>query len=154
MRAGIWKRQPISCAAEKEWVCFFFCSCQFLSAGLQSLPETGDCRNMLGGKTAYMPSHYTNLIFFASIFVGVCAGLITGCIGAGGGFIIAPALMSAGVKGILAVGTDLFHIFAKAIMGSVLHRKLGNISVSLAGTFLIGSIAGATHGRYVEQISL
>ena len=104
--------------------------------------------SVLGGKSAYMPSHYTNLIFFASIFVGLCAGLITGCIGAGGGFIIAPALMSAGVKGILAVGTDLFHIFAKAIMGSVLHRKLGNISVSLAVAFLIGSIAGATVGGW------
>ena len=61
------------------------------------------------------------------------AGLITGCIGAGGGFIIAPALMSAGIKGILAVGTDLFHIFAKAIMGSVIHRKLGNVSVPAGG---------------------
>ena len=87
----------------------------------------------------------------ASVAVGVVAGLITGCIGAGGGFIIAPALMSAGVKGILAVGTDLFHIFAKAIMGSVLHRKLGNISVSLAATFLIGSIAGATVGGYINR---
>jgi uncharacterized membrane protein YfcA len=105
----------------------------------------------LGGKNAYMPSHYTNLIFFASVFVGLCAGLITGCIGAGGGFIIAPALMSAGVKGILAVGTDLFHIFAKAIMGSVLHRKMGNISVSLAVTFLIGSITGATLGGWLNR---
>jgi uncharacterized membrane protein YfcA len=105
----------------------------------------------LGGKSAYMPSHYTNLIFFASVFVGLCAGLITGCIGAGGGFIIAPALMSAGVKGILAVGTDLFHIFAKAIMGSVLHRKLGNISVSLAIFFLIGSIVGATVGGMLNR---
>jgi len=107
--------------------------------------------DFLGGKKAYMPSHYTNTIFFASIFVGVCAGLITGCIGAGGGFIIAPALMSFGVKGILAVGTDLFHIFAKAIMGSVLHRKLGNISASLAVTFLIGSIAGATVGGMLNR---
>jgi uncharacterized membrane protein YfcA len=107
--------------------------------------------NALGGKSAYMPSYYTNLIFFASIFVGLCAGLITGCIGAGGGFIIAPALMSAGVKGILAVGTDLFHIFAKAIMGSVLHRKLGNISVSLAVTFLIGSLVGATLGGMLNR---
>ena len=107
--------------------------------------------NVLGGKNAYMPSHYTNLIFFASIFVGLCAGLITGCIGAGGGFIIAPALMSAGVKGILAVGTDLFHIFAKAIMGSVLHRKLGNISVSLAVTFLVGSLTGATLGGMLNR---
>jgi uncharacterized membrane protein YfcA len=49
------------------------------------------------------------------------------------------------------VGTDLFHIFAKAIMGSVLHRKLGNISVSLAGTFLVGSIAGATLGGMLNR---
>jgi uncharacterized membrane protein YfcA len=111
----------------------------------QALPR------ILGGKQAYGPAFYTTTIFVASIAVGVVAGLITGCIGAGGGFIIAPALMSAGVKGILAVGTDLFHIFAKAIMGSVLHRKLGNISVSLAITFLIGSIAGATVGGSLNR---
>jgi hypothetical protein len=107
--------------------------------------------DFLGGKSAYGPSHYSNLVFGASILVGLCAGLITGCIGAGGGFIIAPALMSVGVKGILAVGTDLFHIFAKAIMGSVLHRKMGNISVSLAVTFLIGAISGSTVGGYINR---
>jgi len=106
----------------------------------------------LGGKHAYSPSFFTMKIFIASILIGLCAGLITGCIGAGGGFIIAPALMSAGIKGILAVGTDLFHIFAKAIMGSVLHRKLGNISVILALTFLIGSIGGATLGGWINRV--
>ncbi len=106
----------------------------------------------LGGKTAYSPSFFTTGIFVSSIFIGLCAGLITGCIGAGGGFIIAPALMSAGIKGILAVGTDLFHIFAKAIMGSVLHKKLGNISVSLAIIFLIGSMFGATLGGWINRV--
>ena len=111
----------------------------------------GSLPGMIGGKTAYAPAFYTPTIFFASIGVGIVAGLITGCIGAGGGFIIAPALMSAGVKGILAVGTDLFHIFAKAIMGSVLHRKLGNVSVPLAVVFLLGSIGGATLGGWVNR---
>lgn len=111
----------------------------------------GQLPGMIGGKTAYAPAFYTPTIFFASIGVGIVAGLITGCIGAGGGFIIAPALMSAGVKGILAVGTDLFHIFAKAIMGSVLHRKLGNVSVALAVVFLLGSIGGATLGGWVNR---
>jgi len=75
-----------------------------------------DAADMLGSKTAYAPAFYSTNIFLISIAIGLCAGLITGCIGAGGGFIITPALMAAGVKGILAVGTDLFHIFAKAIM--------------------------------------
>ena len=107
---------------------------------------------LLGGKEAYNPAFYSSGIFIVSILVGLMAGLITGCIGAGGGFIIAPALMSAGVKGILAVGTDLFHIFAKAIMGSVMHRKLGNVSVPLALVFLIGSAIGATMGGMINRV--
>jgi len=111
-----------------------------------ALPE------LLGGKKAYSPAFYSGGVFVVSILIGMGAGLITGCIGAGGGFIIAPALMSAGIKGILAVGTDLFHIFAKAIMGSVLHRKLGNVSVGLAVVFLIGAIFGATFGGIINRV--
>jgi uncharacterized membrane protein YfcA len=107
--------------------------------------------DILGGKTAYAPAHYTNTILIASVVVGMAAGLITGCIGAGGGFIIAPALMAAGVKGILAVGTDQFHIFAKAIMGTVIHKKLGNVCIGLAVAFVIGSILGATTGGYIQR---
>ena len=106
----------------------------------------------LGGKKAYSPAFYGTFIFIVSIAIGLAAGLITGCIGAGGGFVIAPALMSAGIKGILAVGTDLFHIFAKAIMGSVIHRKLGNVSVPLAAVFLIGAIIGATVGGLINRL--
>jgi len=108
--------------------------------------------DLLGGKKAYSPAFYGTGIFIVSILIGLGAGLITGCIGAGGGFIIAPALMSAGIKGILAVGTDLFHIFAKAIMGSVIHRKLGNVSVPLAAVFLIGAIIGATFGGLINRM--
>ncbi len=108
--------------------------------------------DVLGGKKAYSPAHYSTWIFIVSILIGLGAGLITGCIGAGGGFIIAPALMSAGIKGILAVGTDLFHIFAKAIMGSVIHKKLGNVSVPLAVVFLIGAILGASAGGLINRI--
>jgi uncharacterized protein len=107
--------------------------------------------DVLGGKKAYSPAFYSIGIFMVSILIGLGAGLITGCIGAGGGFVIAPALMSAGIKGILAVGTDLFHIFAKAIMGSIIHRKLGNVSVILAVVFLIGAILGATVGGIVNR---
>jgi uncharacterized membrane protein YfcA len=112
----------------------------------EALPE------VLGGKKAYSPAHYSLGIFVISILIGLGAGLITGCIGAGGGFVIAPALMSAGIKGILAVGTDLFHIFAKAIMGTVIHRKLGNVSVPLAVVFLIGAIIGATAGGIINRV--
>lgn len=110
-----------------------------------------DLPAILGGKSAYAPAFYDPKIFLISIVIGLCAGLITGCIGAGGGFIITPALMSAGVRGILAVGTDLFHIFAKAIMGTAIHKKLGNVSVGLAVAFVLGSFIGVSGGGVLNR---
>jgi uncharacterized membrane protein YfcA len=107
--------------------------------------------DLLGGKKAYAPAFYSTSIFLVTILIGLVAGLITGCIGAGGGFVITPALMSAGIKGILAVGTDLFHIFAKAIMGTAVHKKLGNVNARLAVTFLIGSVMGVVVGGSINR---
>jgi hypothetical protein len=107
---------------------------------------------LLGGKEAYAPSFYSPMIFLISMAIGLAAGLITGCIGAGGGFIVTPALMAAGVKGILAVGTDLFHIFAKAIMGTTVHKKLGNVSWKLAIAFLLGSGGGTFVGGAINRV--
>jgi uncharacterized membrane protein YfcA len=110
-----------------------------------------EASDMIGAKTAYAPAFYATNIFLVSIAIGLCAGLITGCIGAGGGFIITPALMAAGIKGILAVGTDLFHIFAKAIMGTAVHKKLGNVSGKLAIAFLAGSAGGTFIGGSINK---
>jgi len=118
---------------------------------LISVAFADDMPAILGGDKAYSPAFYSTSIFVVSIAIGLCAGLITGCIGAGGGFIITPALMSAGVKGILAVGTDLFHIFAKAIMGTAVHKKLGNVSVGLAIAFLVGSGIGVVGGGKINR---
>ncbi|MCL6560388.1 MAG: sulfite exporter TauE/SafE family protein, partial [Firmicutes bacterium] len=111
----------------------------------------GALPGFIGGKSSYGPSFFTPMTFYGSIAVGICAGLITGCIGAGGGFVITPALMSLGVKGILAVGTDMFHIFAKAIMGTTVHKKLGNVHVGLAIAFLVGSGLGVTGGGIINR---
>jgi uncharacterized membrane protein YfcA len=110
-----------------------------------------EAADVIGGKEAYGPAHYSTIVFLISMGIGLGAGLITGCIGAGGGFIITPALMAAGVKGIMAVGTDTFHIFAKAIMGTTVHKKLGNVSLGLAVTFVVGSTLGATLGGWINR---
>ena len=130
---------------KKMWLLFLL----LLPIVIVSLADAG---NMLGGKTAYAPAFYSTSIFMVSIAIGLAAGLITGCIGAGGGFIITPALMAAGVKGILAVGTDVFHIFAKAIMGTTVHKKLGNVSVKLAMAFLVGSAGGTFIGGWINRL--
>lgn len=116
-----------------------------MTASAETLPK------VLGGKEAYAPVHSTFEMLAMSIFIGFIAGLVTGCVGVGGGFIITPALMSVGVKGILAVGTDQFHIFTKSIMGTVVHKKLGNVCVPLALAFVVGTVSGATVGGTINR---
>lgn len=107
-----------------------------------------------GGKDAMLPAKANWSMFYGSIFVGLIAGLITGVIGAGGGYVLTPALMSFGVRGIMAVGTDQFHLFAKAIMGTTLHSKLGNVNVRLAVWFVVGSFVGVTLGGELNRAIL
>ena len=118
------------------------------SQAAQILPEKIP---ILGGSRAFMPSFVTETMFFGSILVGLIAGLITGVIGAGGGYILTPALMSFDVRGIMAVGTDQFHLFAKAIVGTVIHRRLGNVHLGLAAWFVVGSLVGVTAGGTINR---
>jgi uncharacterized membrane protein YfcA len=106
---------------------------------------------ILGGSKAYLPIFVTPTMFYGSILIGLLAGLITGVIGAGGGYILTPALMSFGVKGIMAVGTDQFHLFAKAIIATTIHKKLGNVNLRLALWFVVGSFFGVTLGGKINR---
>ncbi|PMP84934.1 MAG: hypothetical protein C0174_05970, partial [Thermodesulfobium narugense] len=62
----------------------------------------------IGGGHAYMPAVATTQMLLGILVIGLLSGLITGVIGAGGGYVLTPALMTLGVKGIMAVGTDQF----------------------------------------------
>ncbi|OOG23543.1 hypothetical protein B1C78_11040 [Thioalkalivibrio denitrificans] len=134
----------------RRWLLILLTLPILVFAGLE-MANAQDLPQIIGGKAAYAPSFATMQMFVVSLLIGMVAGLITGCIGAGGGFILTPALMSVGVRGIMAVGTDMFHIFAKAIMGATLHSKMGNVNIPLALIFLVGSLAGATAGGLLQR---
>ena len=108
---------------------------------------------MLGGKNAYGPSFFSRSLFFA---VNTAIGLVAGIdhrVYRGGRRVRHYSGAHVGWhKGDLAVGTSLFNIFAKAIMGTAVHRKLGNVSLGLAAIWLqLGSFVGVYAGGSDQQ---
>lgn len=86
--------------------------------------------------------------------IGLVAGLASGYVGVGGGFIMVPMMVGLlGVPMFMASGTSLLAIMILAIPGVVTQFLLGNVDV-MAGIFIAaGSIPGAMVGaRYVTRI--
>ena len=79
--------------------------------------------------------------------IGLVAGLYSGFLGLGGGFVIVPALarwLGWPVK--RAIGTSLATITLLAIPGSVTHYLLGNVDMRLALLLAAGAVPGALFG--------
>ncbi|HWN71759.1 MAG TPA: sulfite exporter TauE/SafE family protein, partial [Haliangium sp.] len=97
---------------------------------------------------------------FGKIFrEGLLVGLVTGLVGAGGGFLVVPALvLLGGLPMRLAVGTSLVVISLKSFAGFAGYISHVDIDWTLAaivtGAAVIGSFAGAALGRKVAPESL
>jgi uncharacterized membrane protein YfcA len=90
---------------------------------------------------------------------GFAVGLFTGLVGAGGGFLIVPALaLWAGLPMAAAVGTSLFVIVLKSVAGFL--GYLSHVSVdyglvaSVAASAIVGSFVGSRLTRVVSPASL
>lgn len=79
--------------------------------------------------------------------IGALAGLYSGFLGLGGGFLIVPLLRRGfGMSQRAAVGTSLTAVAILAIPGTVTHALLGNIDWPVAIGLAVGVIPGATLG--------
>ena len=84
---------------------------------------------------------------------GAVVGVLTGLVGAGGGFLIIPALvLLAKMPMKLAVGTSLFIIAAKSLIGFTGDLQgNGIIDWSLLGGFTIAAVVGIFIGNYLSR---
>ena len=90
---------------------------------------------------------------------GGAVGLFTGLIGAGGGFLIVPALaLWAGLPMPAAIGTSLVIIVMNTVAGYAGYANHVHIDASLVGavatTAIAGSFAGARFAKRVDPASL
>lgn len=86
--------------------------------------------------------------------VGLAAGLYSGFLGLGGGFVIVPLLARwLGFDMKKAVGTSLLAVAVLAVPGSVTHYLLGHIDVGIALALTLGVVPGAALGSRLTLLS-
>jgi uncharacterized membrane protein YfcA len=85
---------------------------------------------------------------------GVVVGLVTGLVGAGGGFLVVPALaLLGGLPMGVAVGTSLLVIAMKSLAGLTGYLATVSIDWPLVGAVTVAAVAGSLIGaRVVDRI--
>jgi uncharacterized membrane protein YfcA len=104
------------------------------------------------GRAAAPPRSMDHVHLPRIVAAGLGVGLVTGVLGAGGGFIIMPALMLLGGLAVReAVATSLFVIAMNSfagLAGSVAHAQVdGRIVAAVTALAIVGSLVGARIGR-------
>lgn len=114
---------------------------------------------MLRGRKEVKAPVTTELPVAKVFFEGIVVGVVTGLVGAGGGFLVVPALaLLGGLPMNIAIGTSLLVIAMKSFAG--LAGYLGHVSVdwqvalSVTGAAVVGSFVGAALAGRIAQETL
>ncbi|MEG2260439.1 MAG: sulfite exporter TauE/SafE family protein [Raoultibacter sp.] len=100
---------------------------------------------------ALAPQHsaasFTKSQLFKGALIGLAAGVASGYVGVGGGFIMVPLFISVvGISMRHASGTSLIAVTILAIPGAITQALLGNVDFIAGAAMAVGSIPGALLG--------
>ncbi len=115
---------------------------------------------MIRGRRTIVPERpHGELPVLHVLVEGAVVGLVTGMVGAGGGFLVVPALvLLGGLPMPAAVATSLLVIAMKSFAGLAGYLAVVEIDWALAGAVtaaaVVGSLAGGRLGRAVPQDAL
>lgn len=99
-------------------------------------------------------------LYITILFItGILAGFISGMMGVGGGGVmIPPMVLFAGIAQHVAQGTSLLAMVPISITGAITHHKLGNVDTGIVTGLAVGSAVGgyfgATFAVYLPEIYL
>lgn len=100
----------------------------------------------------YLPIAGMSINMFVLFGLGAGVGFLSGLFGVGGGFIMTPLLMMAGIPPAVAAASDCNQIVAGAASGAFAHWRLGNVDFKMGLVLLLGGIAGGSVGVEVVKV--
>jgi uncharacterized membrane protein YfcA len=103
-------------------------------------------------RISFPTSGIASISLWAVLGVAFLAGIVTGALGVGGGFVRVPMLIYLlGVPTHVAVGTDLLDIVMSAGFGTLTHSLKGNVDMVMALVLLSGAVLGAQIGASLTR---
>ena len=97
--------------------------------------------------------HLSRKQYLQGACIGLIAGLVSGYVGVGGGFIMVPLMLAVlDIPMSLASGTSLIAIMILAIPGVIEQGLLGNIEYLAGIAIVVGSIPGALVGARLVRV--
>jgi hypothetical protein len=100
----------------------------------------------------YLPVALTSINVLVPVGLGLAVGLLSGLFGVGGGFLMTPLLIMAGIPSTVAAATDSNQIVAASASGAYAHWRIGNVDFKMGVYLLVGGFLGGAVG--VQAIKL
>lgn len=148
---GVWLAQlsPGWCIMCATALAIAYSAVTMLRKAIKAPRPSGDGE----GAPIPQPSLSTSLLV-KSAGIGAVAGVVSGYVGLGGGFIMVPLMLSLlHIPMKLASGTSLIAVFILALPASIMQCVLGNVDYLVGIAVACGSIPGAVAGaRLVSRI--
>jgi len=94
----------------------------------------------------YLPVAEMSANILVFLAMGGAVGFLSGMFGVGGGFLMTPLLIFAGVPAAVAVGTEAAQILAASVSGALVQWRRRNIDVKMGTVLLTGGLVGSVFG--------
>ncbi len=97
----------------------------------------------------YLPIAELSMDVFMVIGMGAIVGFLSGMFGVGGGFLMTPILIFAGVPPAVAVATESNEITAASVSGALAHWRRQGVDVKMGFVLIAGGAVGSFFGAQV-----
>jgi uncharacterized membrane protein YfcA len=100
----------------------------------------------------YLPVAEMSANILVFLAMGGAVGFLSGMFGVGGGFLMTPLLIVAGIPAVVAVGTETAQILASSVSGALAQWRRRNVDVKM-GLVLLSGVSSARRSAFNSSLS-
>jgi uncharacterized membrane protein YfcA len=100
----------------------------------------------------YLPIAEMSVPIYLFVGMGAAVGFLSGMFGVGGGFLMTPLLILAGIPSPIAVGTEAAQIVASSVSGALAQWRRRNIDIKMGTVLLAGGLVGSVAGVQAVKV--